>query len=225
MIIKKIVAFLLAAALVVLLAACGAGNGATDNKTSQNGSAASGEAANMQGKKTLVVYVSSANTADVDAVSSATPNFNGQGATEYLAYYINSKTGGDIAEITPVKDYPLDYNGAVDAAKEERDNDERPEFQKLSVNPQDYDVIFIGYPMWWYTLPMILYTFFDKYDFSGKTIIPFNTHEGSGDGGTYDEIREFEPDATVLDGLAIAGSNVGSAAEGDVKGWLAGLDY
>ncbi len=79
--------------------------------------------------------------------------------------------------------------------------------------------------MWWYTLPMIMYTFFDTYNFSGKTIIPFNTHAGSSDGGTYQTIREFEPDATVKDGLAISG---GSAFDGStedaVKSWLAGLE-
>lgn len=222
MIMKKIITLLLAGVLVISLAACGAGSGsetADGNKTSQNETAA-----DAQGKKILLVYFSSANTADVDAVSSATPSFSGQGATEYLANYIRSKTGGDAAKLTPVKDYPLDYSAAADAAKAERDKDERPEFQKLSVNPEDYDVIFIGYPMWWYTLPMIFYTFFDTYDFSGKTIVPFNTHEGSGDGGTYDEIREFEPNATVLDGLAVRGSSA-DKAESDVDKWLAELNY
>jgi flavodoxin len=71
---------------------------------------------------------------------------------------------------------------------------------------------------------MIMYTFFDTYDFSGKTIIPFNTHEGSGDGGTYNEIREFEPDATVYDGLAVRGGSAEKSDE-DIDKWLAGLGY
>lgn len=228
---KKIISLILALSFVFALAACGKGEQSenlTKRTVSQtensDGETQNTQPVNTDGKKILVIYFSSANTADVDAVSSATPSFNGQGSTEYLANYIHSKTGGDIAKITPVKDYPLSYSDCADAAKAERDNDERPEFQKLSVNPEDYDVVFIGYPMWWYTLPMLLYTFFDMYDFGGKTIIPFNTHEGSGDGGTYDEIREFEPDATVLEGLAVRGGNADRAA-GDVDEWLEGLNY
>ena len=228
---KKIIALLLAGVLLLSLASCGAGNTAeptTNNTTSQtensNGEAKNTQPVNTDGKKILVIYFSSANTADFDAVSSATPSFNGQGSTEYLATYIHSKVGGDMEKIMPVKDYPMSYSDCADYAKAERDRDDRPEFQKLSVNPEDYDVIFIGYPMWWYTLPMILYTLFDMYDFSGKIIIPFNTHEGSGDGGTYDEIREFEPGATVLEGLAVRGGNA-DRSENDVDKWLAGLDY
>ena len=78
--------------------------------------------------------------------------------------------------------------------------------------------------MWWYTIPMVFETFFDKYDFIGKTIIPFNTHEGSGDGGTYDTIRECEPGATVSDGIAIRGGNAGSDdAKNEIDQWLTGL--
>jgi flavodoxin len=96
--------------------------------------------------------------------------------------------------------------------------------QKLDVNPEDYDVIFVGYPMWWYQMPMLMYTFFDAYDLSGKTIIPFNTHEGSGDGGTYDDIKELEPNATVLDGFNVRGSSA-DEADSDLDKWLAGLNY
>ena len=79
--------------------------------------------------------------------------------------------------------------------------------------------------MWWYTLPMMMYTFFDTYDFSGKTIIPFNTHEGSGDGGTYETIKEFEPNATVLDGLPILGRDMSKDQTDTVKEWLKGLGF
>ena len=87
------------------------------------------------------------------------------------------------------------------AAKAEADNNERPAFEPLSVDLTQYKTIFIGYPMWGYTFPMIIYTLFDELDFSGKTIIPFNTHMGSSGGGTYRTIEELEPKATVLKGL------------------------
>lgn len=235
---KRIIALLLSLIFIFALVSCGTQN--TEEPQSDNNSSANGltgstpgntstgfeqsENQTLSDKKILTIYFSSANTAGVDAVSSATPMVNNMGSTEYLAEYIHGKVGGDIAKITPVKDYPESYNGTADAAKAERDNDERPEFKPLDVNPEDYDVIFVGYPMWWYTLPMIMYTFFDTYDFSGKTIVPFNTHAGSGDGGTYREIEEFEPGATVLDGLAVSGSRADNS-DGDIDEWLEGLNY
>ena len=78
--------------------------------------------------------------------------------------------------------------------------------------------------MWWYTFPMIIYTFFDKYDFSGKTIIPFNTHMGSGDGGTYDTIRELEPKAIVLAGLPVEMRDAENGPAKAVEKWLKSLD-
>lgn len=220
---KKIITLVLALTLIFTFTACSS-NSVKEETTKQTTSAdtTAAENSNTTNKNILTIYFSSANT--VDATSSATPYFDGVASTEYLAQYINKKVGGDIAKITPVSDYPEDYNGTADAAKVENDKDERPEFQKLDLNPEDYDVIFVGYPMWWYTLPMIMYTFFDTYDFSGKTIIPFNTHEGSGDGGTYDEIKEFEPNATVLEGFNVRGGSA-DKADGDIDEWLEGLNY
>lgn len=175
--------------------------------------------------KTLVVYFSASNTKDVDAVTGATPVQGIVGTVEHIAEIIHNQVGGDIAKIVPSKDYSLDYDTCAEEAKAERDNDERPQFEPLSVNIEDYDTIYVGYPMWWYTLPMIMYTFFDTYDFNGKTIIPFNTHAGSGDGGTYQTIKEFEPGATVKDGLAISGGSAfDNSTEETVKSWLASLE-
>ena len=104
-------------------------------------------------------------------------------------------------------------------------NDERPELKDLEVNMEDYDVVFVGYPIWWYTLPMPIYTFFDKYDFDDKIIVPFNTHEGSGDGGTYSTIKNWEKNANVLDGLAIRGGDIKSDQTTRIRNWLKGLDF
>ena len=150
--------------------------------------------------------------------------FSETGNTQKLAQEIYEQVGGDFRRIEPVKPYPTGQE-LFDYTKEERDNDERPEFKDLNINLDDYDYIFVGYPMWWYTLPMMMYTFFDTYDFSGKTIIPFNTHEGSGDGGTYETIKEFEPNATVLDGLPIRGGDMSKDQTDTVKEWLKGLGF
>lgn len=143
-----------------------------------------------------------------------------------MANYIHDRIGGDIERIEPVEAYPEDYNATADLAKAQRDNDERPAFKALQYNPEDYETIFIGYPIWWYELPMIMRTFLDTYDLSGKTIVPFNTHEGSGDGGTYDQIKAEESNTTVLEGLPIRGGDIENADSKDkVISWIEGLGY
>ena len=173
----------------------------------------------------LIIYFSADNTKDVDAVSSATPMVSGVSSTQWMAETIHDVTGGDIVKIIPSGDYPLEYDDVADAAKAETDSDARPAFEPLDVDPTSYKTVFIGYPMWWYTIPMVMETFFDTYDFSGVTIVPFNTHAGSRDGGTYETIKEREPNANVLDGLAVSG---GSAGNGDTKteiiDWVNGLN-
>ena len=216
---KKVIAIILAAILVFSLAACSGTSGDSSSKTeSTTGAQAStaesktDDASNGNNtstdSKTLIVYFSWSNN------------------TETMANYIHDKIGGDMERVEPVEAYPEDYNETADLAKAQRDNDERPAFKSLQFNPEDYDTIFIGYPIWWYELPMIMRTFFDTYDFSGKTIIPFNTHEGSGDGGTYDQIKSEEPNATVLEGLPIRGGDIENADSKDkVISWLEGLGY
>lgn len=149
--------------------------------------------------------------------------FSETGNTQKLAKLISDEVGGDFRRIETVKRYPTGQE-LFDYTKSERDEDARPELKDLDVNMDDYDIIFVGYPIWWYTLPMPLYTFFDKYDFSGKTIVPFNTHEGSGDGGTYSTIKEWEKDANVLDGLAIRGGDMASDQTTRIETWLKGLE-
>ena len=149
--------------------------------------------------------------------------FSETGNTQKFAKLISDEVGGDFRRIETVKSYPTGQ-ALFDYTKKERDENARPELKEMDVNPEDYDVIFIGYPIWWYTLPMPIYTFFDKYDFNGKIIVPFNTHEGSGDGGTYSTIKGLEPNAKVLDGLAIRGGDMKSEQTTKVRNWLKGLD-
>ena len=147
------------------------------------------------------------------------------GTTGWIADVISEETGAEVVKITPSVDYPLEYDDAADYAKKEADSDARPAFEPFEVDPTSYKTVFIGYPVWWYKMPMVMETFFDTYDFSGVTIVPFNTHEGSGDGGTYKMIQEREPDATVLEGLAIRGGNAGEdSAREEIIEWLGSLD-
>lgn len=151
--------------------------------------------------------------------------FSVYGTAKAVAAEIAKQTGADLMEIEPAVPYDSDrdhYNALARQAKREHDEDARPAI-KGELPIADYDTIFIGYPMWWYTFPMILYTLFDNYDFSGKTIIPFNTHMGSGDGGTYRTIRELEPNATVLEGLPVEMRDAESGAANAVRQWLGNL--
>ena len=194
---KRIIAILLAVILITSLTACG--------KDTTSGSQETKDI-KADGGKTLIVYFSWSNN------------------TQTMANYIHDRIGGDIERIEPVEAYPEDYDATADLAKAQRDNDERPAFKALQYNPEDYDTIFIGYPIWWYELPMIMRTFFDTYDLSGKTIVPFNTHEGSGDGGTYDQIAKLEPNAVMLKGLPIRGGDI-SGARDEVNDWLKQFGY
>lgn len=198
-------------------------NKSDDSDNSEDNSSEIKDTDKSSSGKTLVIYFSANNSKDIDTISSATPVTDNTAATQKIAEIIHDNVGGDIVKIIPSKAYPIEYNDVADHAKSERDNNERPKFEDLGVNIEDYDTVYIGYPIWWYTVPMIIETFFDNYDFSGKTIIPFNTHAGSRDGGTYDTIKELEPNAVVLDGLAVSGGNAfNENTEQEVKDWLSG---
>ena len=147
-------------------------------------------------------------------------------STKTLAEEIARQTGGDLLEIEPVIPYDSNrdhYNELAAYAKKEHDEDMRPAI-KNEININDYDTVFIGYPMWWYTFPMIIYTLFDQYDFSDKNIIPFNTHMGSGDGGTYQTIKELEPNANVLEGLPLEMQEAQGNISETVNKWLKTLN-
>ena len=148
--------------------------------------------------------------------------FSVYGTARKTAEEIAKQTGADLVEIQPVIPYDSDrdhYNQLAAYAKKEHDEDMRPAIQN-EIDVADYDNIFIGYPMWWYTFPMIIYTLFDTVDFSGKTLIPFNTHMGSYDGGTYDTIRQLAPNSTVLEGLPVEMRDAEQGSEQEIAAWL-----
>ena len=162
----------------------------------------------------------------VDASSSASINVrNGElvGNMQYLAEFIAGETGGDLFQIITEKEYPVDYRDTTDLAKEEQNDGERPALSSHVENMDQYDVIFLGFPNWWGTLPQAVMTFLEEYDFSGKTIVPFCSHGGSRLGRAPQDIAALCPGAELLDGLAVSGSDV-SGAQSDVQEWLNGLN-
>ncbi|MDP4189078.1 MAG: flavodoxin [Bacteroidota bacterium] len=133
------------------------------------------------------------------------------GNTEVVAKKIQKLTGSDMFQIKTVEVYPEDYMEATNVAQEELVGNARPELTGTVKDMDSYDVIYLGYPNWWGTMPMAVCTFLESYDFSGKTIIPYCTHEGSGLGRSERDIKKLCPNAKVLPGLAIRGDSVSSA--------------
>jgi flavodoxin len=141
------------------------------------------------------------------------------GNTEAIAKKIQKLTGSDIFQIRTVKSYPEDYTETTDVAREEKRQNDRPVLTEIVADMDSYDVIYIGYPNWYGTMPMAVFTFLEEYDFSGKTIVPFCTHEGSGMGSSERDIKKLCPNAKVLSGLAIRGVSV-DRADNDITDWL-----
>ena len=180
--------------------------------------------------KILIAYFTRADNVkidpDIDAVASASINIKGSsynGNVAILADYIKDDTGGDTFSILTSEYYPTNYRDSTNVAKEEQSSDARPELSSHVENMEDYDIIFLGFPNWWGGLPMPVYTFLEEYDFSGKIIIPFASHEGSGLGNGPSEITEICPDAQIMDGFAERGTEV-SSSKADIETWITSLD-
>ena len=114
-----------------------------------------------------------------------------KGNTEIVAEFIQKAVGGELFEIDTVKNYPADYTECTEVAKVEIQQKARPELKKYLASVDEYDKIFLGYPIWWSVPPMAVSTFMEKYNFSGKKIIPFATHEGSGLGGSVSYLKKI----------------------------------
>lgn len=207
---KKVTTFLMATLLIFTLVACGntgqhtektsisevRETGASDTEVSTEAEEAIETTQNTESEvsvengKTLVVYFS----------------WSTSGNTEKMATYIQEQTGADILELEPANPYPTDYNETGDVAKVERDENARPEIANLPESISEYDTIFVGYPIWWHTAPMIIGTFLENYDLTGVEIYPF-TQSASMDTEQFensmDFVRENAKGANVHDGLFV----------------------
>ena len=198
-----------------------------DTASSDTGTAQEGQS---ESSNVLIAYFSvpeDVDTEGIDANAGASIVVrDGQvmGNLEYMANVIQQTIGGDLFRIETVEEYPLDHEPLVDQAAEEQDEEARPELSTQIETPDQYDTILLGYPNWWGDMPMALYTFLEEYDFSGKTIIPFTAHGGSGFSDTVDTIAELQPDAEVSDeGLSISRNDVAEAQE-EISSWAQGLE-
>lgn len=145
--------------------------------------------------------------------------FSWSGNTRSLAQQIQQKTGGDLFEIKTATPYSTNYNTVIDQAQDEKRRNYRPPLAARVENMADYDVVFLGYPNWWADMPMAVYTFIESNNFSGKKVIPFCTHGGSGFSGTERTLRNKLSGASLLEGLAVGSGNVRSS-QSNVDRWL-----
>lgn len=141
------------------------------------------------------------------------------GNTEVAAGMIQKLTGADIFKIEPRQEYSKGYNDCIAEAQEDQRRNARPELKAYPESIREYDTIYLGYPNYWGTMPMAVFTFLEHFDFSGKKIRPFCTHEGSGMGSSVSDIKRLCPGADVESGLAIQGGSV-QKAEDKMKQWL-----
>ena len=211
---KKIYSLIMAFTLLLTFTAC---SNNTNDESSSSAQQQSGTPDSISADKSDNQNDSS--TPAVTGSKSLVIYFSWSGNTENVAKSIQSQTDSDIFEIVPATPYSDDYDTVVDLAQEEQRSKARPAISGTIKNIADYDVIYVGFPNWWGDMPMILYTFFDTYDFSGKTIALFCTSGGSGLSGTVNEVKSLEPNATVTEGLHI-GSGSSSNPDKAVSEWL-----
>lgn len=245
---KKLTAMLLCAVTAFSLAACGSRDQEQETQTTTEAQeqtetetqSESTEAVNENNEDSqiataevsgnsniLIAYFGVPETDGMDTVAGASRvAADGEvfGNNQYIAQIIQQETGGDLFAIETVQEYPGTHDELLEFAYEELQENARPELATQIENLDSYDTIFLGYPNWNADLPMPLYTFLEEYDFSGKTIIPFTTHGGSGFSGTIQTIESLQTDATVMeDGLSVSRNSV-AGAENDVIDWVAGLN-
>lgn len=138
------------------------------------------------------------------------------GNTRKIAEKIKKLTGGDLFEIKPVKSYPANYNDMINLAKKEKETDYKPELTEKT-DLADYDTIYLGTPVWWYTFASPVRTFLSDNDFSDKTIKPYCTHGGGGASNTFTDIQKLCPDANVKEGLEFIEN---SAKDAELEAWV-----
>lgn len=189
------------------------------------------QVAGKSGSNILIAYftwaentqVENPDEVDVDATTSASVLLPGNAAQ--IAAWIQQKAGGDLFPIIVSEPYSSDYDECLDRAANEKAENARPELVNHVDNMDDYDVIFLGFPNWWYTAPMAIFSFIEEYDFSGKTIVPFCTHGTGGLAGSIEDITATLPDsAEILEPIGIYRPDVDSA-QPVINEWLEGLGF
>ena len=227
---KKWTSLFLALAMALSLAACG--NSGTQENTSEPSASVSGSIAEETPAPTDTEApaeepaeepseepAESEMSTTGDSSSVLIAYFSWSGNTEQVAQIIQQETGGDLFEIAPATAYTDDYNELLDIAQQEQSDNARPELADQVENWEQYDTIFVGCPNWWSDAPMAVYTFLESYDWSGKTLVPFNTSASGGFGRSLSGLEESASGASILEGISFTERTLGDA-QGEVAAWL-----
>lgn len=232
---EKIVSLFVVLTFIFSFTACKSDNIQTEISIAQNSSEVESnniteKSKNTDSNKILIAYFSHwGNTNYSEEVDTNTSTSivlkEGEhyGTTEYIAYTIQQKVGGDIHLIQTENPYPQDFDILRNQNHEEMNTNYLPPLAESDLNIDDYDVVFLGYPVWATTIPQPILSFMDKYDLSGKTIIPFCTHDGYGSGNSYSDIALFCPKATIIDGIAIESKDI-FESNITIEKWLNTID-
>ena len=222
---KKILSLLLAITLVFSLAACGQSSGdgteaPTETETTERN-------VEVGAGKVLVAYFSWADNAvledGVDAVTS--PSVIPPGDVQQLAGWVQEETGGDLFSIRVTDPYPSDWDACLERANEERGDDARPQLQENVEDMGQYDTVFLGYPNWWYGVPMALLTFLEGNDLSGKNVYLFCSHGTGGLADSVEQITEAVPEAVISDDIFDCYEEDAASSEEEIRSWVDGLGY
>ena len=228
---KKLLTFIVSSALALSLAACSSQSTVTESaaaaETTEEISAET-EAVTETAAETETSADTNASeeTADPEAASEGgvlVAYFSWSGNTEQMAQMIAEETGASLFEITPAAPYTDDYDELLDIAQQEQAEDARPELAAQVENWDSCDTVFVGYPNWWSDAPMAVYTFLESYDWTGKTLIPFNTSASGGFGRSLSRIGESAAGAEILEGLDLTKSELPDA-QNRITEWLTGLE-
>ena len=230
---KKLLTFIVSSALALSLAACSSPSTVTESTTA---AAETTEEISAETEAVTETVAETETSADTNASEeTAAPEeaseggvlaayFSWSGNTEQMAQMIAEETGADLFEIAPAAPYTDDYDELLDIAQQEQAEDARPKLAAQVENWDSYDTVFVGYPNWWSDAPMTVYTFLESYDWTGKTLIPFNTSASGGFGRSLSRIEESAAGAEILEGLDLTEGEL-SDAESRISEWLTGLGF
>ena len=248
---KRFLSIILAITMILSLSACGTTEGQDSSETSEdsvtvseqaapNDNDAEGETSSSQSASSdaggedeggssniLVAYFSWAGNAiladDVDAVAS--PSVVAPGNVQQLAGWVQEETGGDLFSIQVTEPYPSDWDQCLARANQERGDNARPELRGNVENLDQYDTVFLGYPNWWYGVPMALLSFLEENDLSGKQVYLFCSHGTGGLANSVEQITEATPNAVISDNIFDCYEEEAASSQGDIQSWVAELGY
>lgn len=230
---KKVFSFIMVSIMVFSFAACTATQKAVQNTAETSSAAATetdsepGNTLQTQGGNVLVAYFSWSDNAvlddDVDAVSS--PSVIPPGNVQQLAQWVQEQTGGDLFKIQVTDPYPSDWNECLDRANQERGDNARPQLIANVENLDEYDTVFLGYPNWWYGVPMALLSFLEQNDLSGKQIYLFCSHGTGGLANSVDLIMNAAPHANISDNIFDCYEEDAPSSQQNIQEWVNKLGF